>query len=245
MNLSGKTCIVTGSSRGIGRGIAIEMAKQGASVIINYSADEKGAFETLRLIKEIGGIADIIKADVSSYLSAKHLIDETFKRFGRLDILVNNAGISKIGLIIDMEEGDFDRIINTNLKSVFNCTKHALPYMIDKKQGYIINISSMWGQNGASCEAIYSASKGGINSFTKALAKELGPSNIRVNAIAPGVIRTEMNSWLSEDEKKELEEEIPLMHFGESEDIGKMAVFLASDDSKYITGQVINVDGGI
>lgn len=245
MNLSGKTCIVTGSSRGIGRGIAIEMANQGASVIINYSADEKGAFETLRLIKEFGGIADIIKADVSNYLSAKHLIDETFKHFGRLDILVNNAGISKIGLIIDMEEGDFDRIINTNLKSVFNCTKHALPYMIDKKQGNIINISSMWGQNGASCEAIYSASKGGINSFTKALAKELGPSNIRVNAIAPGVIRTEMNSWLSEDEKKELKEEIPLMHFGESEDIGKMAVFLASDDSKYITGQIINVDGGI
>lgn len=245
MNLSGKTCIITGSSRGIGRGIAIEMANQGASVIINYSADEKGAFETLRLIKEFGGIADIIKADVSNYLSAKHLIDETFKRFGRLDILVNNAGISKIGLIIDMEEGDFDRIINTNLKSVFNCTKHALPYMIDKKQGNIINISSMWGQNGASCEAIYSASKGGINSFTKALAKELGPSNIRVNAIAPGVIRTEMNSWLSEDEKKELEEEIPLMHFGESENIGKMAVFLASDDSKYITGQIINVDGGI
>lgn len=245
MNLNGKTCIVTGSSRGIGREIAIEMAKHGANIIINYFSDESGALETLKSIKEIGGFAEIIKADVSDYASAKYLIDESVKRFGKLDILVNNAGISKIGLIIDMKEEDFDKIITTNLKSVFNCTKHALPYMINKKNGNIINISSMWGQKGASCEAIYSASKGGVNSFTKALAKELGPSNIRVNAIAPGVINTDMNSWLSEAEKKELEEEIPLIHFGEGKDIGKMAVFLASDDSQYITGQIINVDGGI
>ena len=198
--LSGKVALVTGGSRGIGRGIALELAKAGCSVIINYRKDKSGAEETLDILNKIGGYA---------------------------------------------KEEDWDEIINTNLKGVFNCCHSVVPHMLSKGVGSIINISSMWGNVGASCEVIYSASKGGINSFTKALAKELGPSNIRVNAISPGVINTDMNSWLSEEDVNELQQEIPLCKFGECEDIGNTVVFLASDNSKYITGQIITVDGGM
>lgn len=243
--LSGKVALVTGGSRGIGRGIALELAKAGCSVIINYRKDKSGAEETLDMLNKIGGYAKVFKADVRSYLESKNMIEEIIKEFGKIDILVNNAGVSKVGLFIDAKEEDWDEIINTNLKGVFNCCHSVVPHMLSKGAGSIINISSMWGNVGASCEVIYSASKGGINSFTKALAKELGPSNIRVNAISPGVINTDMNSWLSKEDVNELQQEIPLCKFGECEDIGNTVVFLASNNSKYITGQIITVDGGM
>ena len=245
-NLSGKVAVVTGASRGIGRGVAIELAKAGANIVINYKNDTKGAEITKELIKNISGIEPkIFQADVSLYAEANNLVSFAIKNFGKVDILVNNAGISKVGLLIDMTENDFDSIFNTNVKSTFNCTHCVLKYMINQKNGVIINISSMWGKTGASCEVIYSASKGAVNLFTSALAKEMGPSNIRVNAIAPGVINTTMNDSLSSEEKECLKSEIPLMRFGEIKDIGKAAVFLSSDDAGYITGQVISVDGAV
>jgi 3-oxoacyl-[acyl-carrier protein] reductase len=193
----------------------------------------------------MGGYGHIICADVSIYSSAETLIKKVENTFGKIDILVNNAGISKVGLFSEMYEKDWDEIINTNLKSTFNCCHVAVKNMIKRKSGCIINISSIWGNVGASCEVIYSASKGGINSFTKALSKELGPSGIRVNAIAPGVIDTSMNKWLTKEEKDNIINEIPLQSFGNGEDIGKLVVFLSSSESKYITGQIITVDGGM
>ncbi|QBD84457.1 SDR family oxidoreductase [Clostridium tetani] len=243
--LNGKVALITGASRGIGRGIAIELAKIGACVIVNYRKDLKGAEETKKTIEERGGYCRIIKCDVSSYEDTKLMIEKIIRDFGKIDILINNAGISKVVLFIDMEEEDWDNIINTNLKGVFNCSRNVLPYMIGEKNGVIINISSMWGSVGASCEVIYSASKGGVDSFTKALAKEVGPSNIRVNAISPGVINTSMNEWMSCEEKDSLKDEIPLCRFGECEDIGKAVVFLCSDNAKYITGQILTIDGGM
>jgi 3-oxoacyl-[acyl-carrier protein] reductase len=245
MNLSGKVALVTGASRGIGRAIALELANAGAVVAVNYNNNEEKAIETLSLIKENGGFGIIVKGDISLYEQAKSIIDEVANKLGNVDILVNNAGISKVGLFIDMDEKEWNELINVDIKGVINCSHHALKYMLKQKRGSIINISSIWGKSGASCEVIYSAAKGAVNSFTKALAKEMGPSNIRVNAIAPGVIDTEMNNWLSREEKESLVQEIPMMKFGNSEDIGKLAVFLASDASKYITGQIITVDGGM
>jgi len=245
MSLSGKTALITGASRGIGRSIAIELAKAGASVAINFSKDESGAEETLRFIKDLGGYGFIIQGDISKYDTAKAVVEKVASTFGKIDILVNNAGISKVGLFMDMKEEDWDSIMNTNLKGVFNCSHNVVQNMISEKSGCIINISSIWGNVGASCEVIYSASKGGINIFTKALAKELAPSNIRVNAIAPGVINTEMNQWLSKEEQDALMDEIPMMKMGEGEDIGKAVVFLAGEGAKYITGQVLTIDGGM
>ena len=245
MNLSGKIALVTGASRGIGRSIAVELIKSGAVVAVHYNKNQEGAIETLRLIKEIDGYAIIVKGDISSYEQAQNIIDEVVNKLGNIDILVNNAGISKVGLFIDMAEEDWNELIDIDLKGVINCSHYVLKYMLKQKRGSIINISSIWGNAGASCEAVYSAAKGAVNSFTKALAKELGPSNIRINAIAPGVIDTEMNAWLTEDERKSLLQEIPMMKFGSGEDIGKLAVFLASDMSKYITGQIVTVDGGM
>ena len=242
--LIGKVAVITGSSRGIGRAIAIEFAKEGASIVINYSKDEKGAEKTLEMVKQIGACAIIVKSDISSYQEGKELINKTIFHFGKLDILVNNAAISTVGIFLDSDKESINAMINTNLTGPVYLTKHALKYLLEST-GKVINISSMWGEVGASCEVLYSASKGGINLFTKALAKEVAPSGIRVNAIAPGVIDTTMNSFLSEDERIELEEEIPLGRFGRAEEIAKTAVFLASEDSSYITGQVIRVDGSL
>ncbi|MEG2353086.1 MAG: SDR family oxidoreductase [Clostridium sp.] len=243
MNLCGKVALVTGGSRGIGRGISLELARQGAFVIINYKNNEAEANNTLKEIKEIGSVGVITKWDVSNFKDTLINIEKLIKKYGAIDILVNNAGISKTGLFIDSSETDWDSIINTNLKSIFNTTNVVVKHMLSRGSGNIINISSIWGNVGASCEVIYSASKGAINSFTKALAKELAPSNIRVNAISPGVINTDMNAWLSEDEKKDLEKDIPMMRFGEVSEIGKVAIFLCSEASSYLTGQIINVDG--
>lgn len=242
--LIGKVALVTGASRGIGRAIAVELAKEGASVIINYSKDDYGAKETLEEVKNVSGYGILLKENISSFKGAKFIVEEVIRIMGRIDILVNNAGISLVGLFMDSTEDDIKNILDTNLLGAMYLTRHAIEYMIPKKTGSIVNISSMWGEVGASCEVLYSATKGGINLFTKALAKELAPSSIRVNGIAPGVINTKMNSFLGEEEKKSLEEEIPLGRFGESSEIGKLVVFLCSEDSSYITGQIIRADGG-
>ncbi|QXE18146.1 SDR family oxidoreductase [Clostridium sp. 001] len=244
-NLGGKVAIVTGASRGIGRSIAINLAKCGANVVINYKKDEKGAYQTLDMVKQVGSVGMVVQGDVSLYSNAERMVQYALSKMGKVDILVNNAGISKIGLFIDMREDEWNSIIDVNLKGVLNCTHSVLKHMISKKAGSIINISSMWGNVGAACESIYSASKGGINLFTKSIAKEMAPSNIRVNAVAPGVIDTEMNSWLKEDEKKNLMEDIPMGKFGQCEDIAKTVCFLAGESSEYITGQIITVDGGM
>ncbi|MGN0145216.1 MAG: elongation factor P 5-aminopentanone reductase [Clostridium sp.] len=242
--LRGKVALVTGASRGIGRAIAIELAKEGASIVINYSKDDKGAEETLEEIKKINGYGILIKQDISSYEKTQIMVDEIINTMGKIDILINNAGISTVGLFMDSDKESIDRIMGVNLIGPIYLTNHVIKHMISRKSGAIVNLSSIWGEAGASCEVLYSATKGGVNLFTRALAKELAPSNIRVNAIAPGVIDTSMNSFLGEEEKKELEEEIPLGRFGKSEEIGKLAVFLCSDDSSYITGQIIRADGG-
>lgn len=245
MNLNGKVAVVTGASRGIGKGIAIELAKAGASVVINYKCNDDAAEETLQEIRKLGVSALKIKGDVSNYEFSKQMIKTTVEKLGKIDILINNAGISKVELFMDAIPSEWENILNINLKGAINCSHSAVQEMVKQKSGNIINISSMWGNVGASCEVIYSASKGAINSFTKALAKELAPSNIRVNAIAPGVIDTEMNGWLNEDDRKNLTEEIPMMKFGEVQDVGMLVTFLASENSKYITGQVITIDGGM
>ena len=242
--LSGKIALITGASRGIGRAIAIEFARQGASVVINYSSDYEGAKETLEEVKKLNGYGIIIKGDISSFDNCNIIVEEILKTMGKIDILVNNAGISYIGLFMDATEEEIQKIISTNLLGAMYLTKHVLKDMISRKSGNIINISSMWGEVGASCEVLYSTTKGGLNLFTKALAKEVAHSNIRVNAISPGVIDTKMNSFLEEEEKKSLEEEIPLGRFGNPSEIGKLAVFLCSEDSSYITGQIIRADGG-
>lgn len=242
--LLGKSAIVTGASRGIGRDIAIKLSENGALVIVNYSKDEEGANETCNIIKEKGGFALKFKADVSNFDEAKDLVEFTVKNTGRLDIVVNNAGISNIGLFMDSTEEDIKNLMGINLFGTLYVTKHALGHMLSRG-GNIVNISSMWGEVGASCEVLYSSSKGGINLFTKALAKEMAPSNIRVNAIAPGVIDTSMNAFLNEDDRKDLEEEIPLGRFGKGEEIANAVVFLCSNESSYLTGQVIRIDGGM
>lgn len=242
--LSGKVALVTGASRGIGRAVAIELAKEGASIVINYSKDQHGAEKTLEEIKKINGYGVLIKEDISSYENTKIMVDEIISIMGKIDILINNAGISNIGLFMDSDKDSINNIMSVNLLGPIYLTKHIVEYMIPRKSGNIVNISSIWGDTGASCEVLYSASKGGINLFTKSLAKELAPSNIRVNAIAPGVIETQMNSFLTEEEKNELEQEIPLGRFGRPEEVGKLTAFLCSDDSSYITGQIIKADGG-
>lgn len=244
-NLQGKVALVTGASRGIGKAIAIELAKEGATVIINYSKDDNGAETTLAEIIALGGYGKTYKCSISDYNMCKEMIDYVIESFGKLDILVNNAGISTIGLFMDSTKEDIDNLMGVNILGAMYLSKHALPHMISKGKGNIINISSIWGDVGASCEVIYSTSKGGINLFTKSLAKEVAPMGIRVNAIAPGVINTEMNSFLFEDERKELEEEIPMGRFGEADEIGKLVTFICNDSCKYLTGQVIKVDGGI
>lgn len=242
--LTGKVAIVTGASRGIGRGIAIELAKEGAAIVINYSKDDEGAEETYKMLTDIGVSAIKLKRNITNFNETEDIVKETIKHYGKIDILVNNAGRSIIGLFMDAGKEEIDSLIQNNLLGAMYLTKNVIPHMLERG-GAILNISSMWGDVGASCEVLYSASKGGINLFTKALAKEMAPSKIRVNAIAPGVINTKMNSFLNEEDKRELQEEIPMGRFGESSEIGKIAAFLCSDDASYITGQIIRADGGM
>ncbi len=243
--LKGKTALVTGSSRGIGKGIAFALGKAGCRVVLNASRSEKELEQTRKELEDASIECMAVLADVSDYTACKLLFDKIKSTFGNVDILVNNAGISHIGLFTDMTPHQWEQVLSVNLCSVLNCTHIAIPPMVHKKDGVILNISSMWGAVGASCEAVYSASKGGINAFTKSMAKELGPSHIRVNAIACGVIDTAMNRCFTEEERTELAEEIALMRFGTPKEVGDLAVFLASNHSSFLTGQIITLDGGM
>ncbi|MFV9568859.1 elongation factor P 5-aminopentanone reductase [Thermoanaerobacter mathranii] len=242
--LNGKVAIVTGGAGDIGREICIELAKEGASIAIHYNNSYDKAVGLKEYIKNNFSYAEIFKADISDRQQVDNMIDSIYNRFGRIDYLINNAGIAQIKPFIEITEEDWDKMMNVNLKGIFNCTQSVLRYMLPQKYGSIINISSIWGISGASCEVHYSASKGGIIAFTKALAKELGPSKIRVNCIAPGVIDTRMNNILNKEEKEHLIEDIPLMSIGKPQDVANAVLFLLSDKSNFITGQVITVDGG-
>ena len=243
MNLRGKVILVTGASRGIGRAIAIELASKGAAIAINYSKDDEGAKATLENVIENGGYGKLFKKDISNYNNCRELIDEVIGTFGKLDVLVNNAGISKFGLLMDMSLEEINDLVNTNLMGAIYLSKLAINNMM-RNGGNIINISSVWGEVGASCEVIYSATKGGLNLFTKALAKEVASFNIRVNSVAPGVINTEMNNVLDSEDKEVLKNEIPMMRFGEAHEVARVVSFLCEDKCKYLTGQIIRIDGG-
>ncbi|KUJ89644.1 MAG: short-chain dehydrogenase/reductase SDR [Thermoanaerobacter thermocopriae] len=244
MMLNGKVAIVTGGAGDIGREICIELAKEGASIAIHYNNSYEQAVKLKEYIKSNFSYAEIFKADVSDRRQVDDMIDNIYNKFGRIDYLINNAGIAQIKPFIEITEEDWDRMMNVNLKGLFNCTQSVLRYMLPQKHGSIINISSIWGISGASCEVHYSASKGGIIAFTKSLAKELGPSKIRVNCIAPGVIDTKMNDILNAEDKNHLIEDIPLMSIGKPQDVANAVLFLLSDKANFITGQVITVDGG-
>lgn len=241
----GKTVLITGSSRGIGKEMAFAFAKEGCNIILNASKSGDELVKTQKELKELGFYSYSYLADVSKYEECKEMFKKINSVYGKVDILINNAGISYVGLFTDMQPEEWKYIIDTNLNSVLNCTHIALPKMISEKSGLIINISSMWGEKGASCEAVYSAAKGAINAFTKSMAKEVGPSGIRVNAIACGVIETKMNDWLTDEEKAELADGISLLRFGKAKEIADLAVFLAGKKSEFITGQVITIDGGM
>lgn len=233
-----KVAIVTGASRGIGRTIAQMLAEEGIQVIANYNKSEKEANQ----LKEQNTNVDIKKADVSKREEAKELVEYTIKTYGKVDILINNAGISEYKLFTDEKDTDWEKVINTNLYSAFVMSQEVIPNMVHNKKGCIINISSAWGQVGGALEVIYSISKAGMDGLTKALAKELGPSSIRVNSIAPGMINTTMNAKFSEKEIKEIEEEIPLGKIGEPTDVAKCVKWLIEDN--YTTGQIIPINGG-
>lgn len=243
--LKDKIALITGATRGIGRAIALEYAKNGANVVFAYRSSEEQANTLCEEIAAMGREALGIRCDVSDFAQAKALIDACKEKFGRLDILVNNAGITADGLIMRMREDDFDKVINTNLKGAFNCMRHASGLMVRQRGGCIINISSVVGISGNAGQANYAASKAGIIGLTKAGSKELGARSIRVNAIAPGFIDTEMTQVLSDDVKQSLHERISLKRLGKPEDVAKLAVFLGSDNADYITGQVISIDGGL
>lgn len=244
-SLENKVAVITGASRGIGRQIALSMAEEGATVIVNYNGSAEKAKEVVKEITEAGGKAEAYQCDVSDFEKAAGLMDYVVKTYGHVDILVNNAGITRDNLLMKMSEEDFDAVLSTNLKGAFNCTRHISRQMIKQRGGRIINISSVSGVMGNGGQANYSASKAGVIGLTKAAAREMASRGITVNAIAPGFIKTEMTEVLSEAVKTAAEAQIPMKHFGETTDIANMAVFLASDKAKYITGQVISVDGGM
>lgn len=237
-NILNKVAIVTGGSKGIGASIVKKLSQNGYSVILNYNTSKIEAEKIALTNKNI----HLFKADVSNYFEVQSLVNYAITNFGKIDLLVNNAGIDLIKTINDTSIEDFDNILKTNLYSAFYTSKEVSKYMINQKFGSIINISSIWGLIGASCEMAYSVSKAGLDAMTKSLAKELGPSNIRINSIAPGIIDTDMNKFLNEKEKKSIISEIPLEKIGNVSDISECVLFLAN--SSYITGQIIQVNGG-
>ena len=241
-NKINKVVLVTGGSRGIGAEIVKILAKENYSIVSNYNHSEKQAIQIQQELQKQEKTIKIFKADVSKREEVKKLIQFTIKTFGTIDILINNVGIAQEKLFTDITDDDWNTMLNTNLNSVFYCTQEVLPEMLRKKEGCIINISSIWGITGSSCEVAYSTAKAGINGMTKALAKELGPSNIRVNAIAPGIIETSMNDYLTKEEKQAIEQEIPLEKIGKPIDIARCVKWLIEDE--YTTGQIISVNGG-
>ncbi|MRG85434.1 3-oxoacyl-[acyl-carrier-protein] reductase [Salinibacillus xinjiangensis] len=245
MSLGGKAALVTGASRGIGRAIALELAKNGAKVAVNYAGSEQKANEVVKEIEELGGEAFAIQANVSQDEDVKEMIKKTIDTFGSLDILINNAGITRDNLLMRMKEDEFDDVIQTNLKGVFLTTKAVTRQMMRQKSGRIINIASIVGVTGNPGQANYVAAKAGVIGFTKTTAKELASRNILVNAVAPGFISTDMTDQLPEEARKEMLSMIPLNRLGNPEHVAKVVRFLASDDSEYMTGQTLHVDGGM
>ncbi|RQN13218.1 3-oxoacyl-[acyl-carrier-protein] reductase [Clostridium butyricum] len=243
--LKGKCALVTGASRGIGKAIALKLASLGANLVLNYRSSEQEALEVEKQVKDMGVDAISVKGDISKLEDVETLISTAKEKFGAIDIMVNNAGITKDTLILRMKEEDFDTVIDVNLKGVFNCLKTITPVMVRQKYGKIINLSSVVGISGNAGQVNYSASKAGVIGMTKSLAKEVGSRGINVNAIAPGFIETDMTDVLGDKYKDEIKKNIPLKKLGKPEDVANVVAFLASENSDYITGQVIHVDGGM
>ena len=243
--LKGKVALVTGASRGIGKEIAITLANQGAYVIVNYCGSESAAQDTLNVIKENGGDGEIAQCDVSDFEKVKELIDGIVANHKTIDIIVNNAGITKDNLLLKMTEEDFDAVVNTNLKSAFNTSKNAIRYMIKQRSGRIINISSIVGIIGNAGQINYAAAKAGLIGVTKSLAREIASRGITVNAVAPGFIETDMTKNLPEDAKKAMLAGIPMKKIGQPKDIANAVLFFASEQASYITGPVLQVNGGM
>ena len=245
MNTGKRIAIVTGASRGIGRAIALEFAKQGAFVVINYNGSREKAAQVKEEIINQGGEAEIFQCNVADFTACGAFIKEIMKTYGRIDVLVNNAGVTKDGLLMAMSEEDFGSVLDTNLVGTFNCIRHAARQMLKQRSGRIINMASVVGIGGNPGQANYAASKAGVIGLTKTAAKELASRGITVNAIAPGFIRTDMTDVLSDKVKEETLKNSPMGKFGEPEDVAKAAAFLASSEAGYITGQVLCVDGGM
>ena len=243
--LSGKTAVVTGASRGIGRAIAEKLAAEGAFVVINYNGSKEAAETVLAGIRAAGGDGCVMQCNVSDFAACEAWMKEILALYGKIDILVNNAGITKDGLLMGMSEEAFDRVIETNLKGTFNCIRHVSRMMLKQRSGQIISLSSVVGLRGNAGQANYAASKAGIIGLTKSAAKELASRGITVNAIAPGFIKTDMTDVLSDKVKENIAASIPMGSMGTTEDVAKAAAFLASDGARYITGQVLRVDGGM
>ncbi|WP_404462225.1 3-oxoacyl-[acyl-carrier-protein] reductase [Sutcliffiella horikoshii] len=243
--LKGKTAVVTGASRGIGRAVALELAEQGANVVVNYSGSEAKAYEVVEAIKEMGSEAIAVRCNVGNMEDVQAMMKEALTQFGTIDILVNNAGITRDNLLMRMKEDEWDDVININLKGVFNATKAVTRQMMKQRSGRIINIASIVGVMGNAGQANYVAAKAGVIGLTKSTARELASRHITVNAIAPGFITTDMTDKLTEDVKTEMLKKIPLARFGEAKDIASVVSFLASEKSAYITGQTLHVDGGM
>ena len=245
MQIEGKVAFVTGASRGIGRAIALTLAEAGADVAVNYAGNAAAAEEVAAEIRKMGRRALILQGDVSQTEAAAAMLDAVVAEFGRCYILVNNAGITRDGLLMRMKEEDWDAVLNTNLKGVFNCTKAALKYMMKQRSGKIVNIASVVGIMGNAGQANYAAAKAGCIGFTKSVAKEVASRGITVNAVAPGLIATDMTSVLPDKVIEEMAAGIPLKRAGQPVDVAKAVLFLVSDDAAYITGQTLNVDGGM
>ena len=240
-----KCALITGATRGIGKQIAITLAKQGYNIALNYRKENEELENTKKEIEKIGVQILAVKGDVANFEDCENFVKQVIERFGQIDVLVNNAGITKDMLLMRMKKEDFEQVIDTNLVGTFNVTKNVVPYMMKDRSGRISNISSVVGISGNAGQTNYSASKAGIIGFTKSLAKEIASRNILVNAVAPGFIETNMTDVLKDDVKQEIAKNIPLKRMGTTQDVANVVKFLASDDSSYITGQVINVDGGM
>ena len=245
MNLEGKVALVTGASRGIGREIALELAREGCNVAVNFAGSEAKANEVVDEIKGLGREAIAIQCNVSDAEAVQAMVKETIGQFGSIDILVNNAGITKDNLLMRMKETEWDDVININLKGVFLCTKAVTRQMMKQRSGRIINISSIVGVSGNPGQANYVAAKSGVIGLTKTTARELAPRGITVNAIAPGFISTDMTDQLPDDVRNEMLKQIPLSRFGDPKDIAKIVTFVASDSASYMTGQTLHIDGGM